>query len=220
MARSHERLYNQETTERRKGPLMLYGIRSIATTHPHGIASAKTFVDRARVVHGDTYDYSHVDYVNAFTKIEIICPRHGAFLQSPGMHIAGNGCQKCYDERREQRGRQWADETAGDFEVNSRKLHGRKYDYSRVEYTRSHVPVEIICLLHGVFRQRPDSHLQGVGCPMCKHDAHLARMVDKAATAGRDFIRKAVTIHDDRYDYFKVSYVDSVMSGCYSNRFN
>ena len=48
--------------------------------------------------------------------------------------------------------------------------HGEQYDYSRVVYVNNKTPVEIICPEHGVFYQRPDSHLVGKGCPFCGLD--------------------------------------------------
>lgn len=53
------------------------------------------FVTRARVVHGDKYDYSRVHYGAALEKVEIVCPKHGAFWQTPANHAYGYGCQKC-----------------------------------------------------------------------------------------------------------------------------
>ena len=42
------------------------------------------FIERAKKVHGDKYDYSKVEYVNTHTKVCIICPEHGEFWQLPG----------------------------------------------------------------------------------------------------------------------------------------
>jgi len=182
------------------------GIRSVATSSPVAIRTALVFVDRARAVHGDKYDYSNVDYAGANTKVEIICPTHGIFYQSPAMHHSGNGCQQCYDERRKERGATWANQAAKDFERNGRVVDGRKYDYSKVEYVRSQIPVEIICLIHGSFLQRPASHLQGIGCPECKNDAHRSKTDKQAAQAAKEFIEKAVAVHGDKYEYSKVAY--------------
>lgn len=54
------------------------------------------FIEKAREIHGDKYDYSLVDYVNNHTKVKIICPIHGVFEQTPRNHIVKkNGCQLC-----------------------------------------------------------------------------------------------------------------------------
>ena len=53
------------------------------------------FINKAILSHGDKYDYSLVNYENSFTKIKIICPKHGIFEQLPYDHIAKHGCNKC-----------------------------------------------------------------------------------------------------------------------------
>ena len=53
------------------------------------------WIASARNVHGDKYDYSKVEYVNARKKVCIICPEHGEFLQIPSSHLRGHGCSKC-----------------------------------------------------------------------------------------------------------------------------
>lgn len=66
------------------------------------------FIDRARKIHGlDTYDYSRVLYVNMWTSVEIICPIHGSFFQTPAKHVKtgkypAQGCPSCrYIRQRE-----------------------------------------------------------------------------------------------------------------------
>jgi len=53
------------------------------------------FIEDARRVHGDKYDYSEVDYKNNKTKVSIICKKHGLFYQTPNDHLSGYGCKKC-----------------------------------------------------------------------------------------------------------------------------
>ena len=53
------------------------------------------FIEKARLVHGDTYDYSLVEYINNETKVSIICPTHGVFRQKPSNHLVGKSCHKC-----------------------------------------------------------------------------------------------------------------------------
>ena len=53
------------------------------------------FIEKARKVHGNKYDYSKVEYVNTNTKVCIICPIHGEFWQTPNSHLQGYGCKKC-----------------------------------------------------------------------------------------------------------------------------
>lgn len=80
-------------------------------------------------------------------------------------------------------------------------IHGKRYDYSQVEYETNKIPVIIICAVHGEFRQRPDKHLQGQNCPLCAKNAKM----DTAT-----FIQRAKSVHGDQYDYNESKYVNAV----------
>ena len=54
------------------------------------------FIARAKEVHGDKYDYSKTEYVDAQTKVCVTCPVHGDFFQLPGHHLKGHGFSKAY----------------------------------------------------------------------------------------------------------------------------
>lgn len=57
------------------------------------------FIERARKVHGDKYDYSKAQYVNSQTKVCIVCPIHGEFWQTPKNHLQKHGCPMCKAEQ-------------------------------------------------------------------------------------------------------------------------
>lgn len=127
--------------------------------------SLDRFLEDARRSHGDRYDYSLVKYVNALTKITIICPDHGVFKQNPANHIRDVGCPKCaFESIAAQRTL-----TTQEFVEKAKKLHGDRYDYSKVEYKSSHEKVEISCSEHGSFWQSPANHAREnkAGCPGC-----------------------------------------------------
>ena len=158
------------------------------------------FIEKARKVHGDKYDYSKVDYVNAKTKVCIICPIHGEFWQTPDNHLQGKKCYKCANKNM----------TTEDFILKARKVHGDKYDYSKVDYVNTKTKVCIICPKHGEFWQMPNSHLCGSGCILCSYDKlHEIKSFNK-----EEFIEKAKCIHGDKYDYSKVDYVNAKHKVC------
>lgn len=78
--------------------------------------------------------------------------------------------------------------------------HGQKYDYSKVEYRGTHKKVIIICRHHGEFTQTPSGHLSSKGCNKCR--------IQKTSSK-EEFIRKANDIHDNKYDYHLVQYVNN-----------
>lgn len=115
------------------------------------------FLLKARKIHGDKYQYESCNNFKLVSKIKIICPKHGEFWQEARSHLNGAGCLKCSSRRND-------NET---FIEKALQIHGDKYDYSLVNYSHSHIPVEIICKKHGSFWQTPTNHLYGKGCPLC-----------------------------------------------------
>lgn len=166
------------------------------STTRSGTYSFDVFVEKARGVHGDKYEYVESTYVDMSTNVKIICPEHGAFWQRPSNHLLGRGCRKCYDES------MYDDKDS--FIEKAVSIHGDKYDYSAVEYVSSKVPVKIICPEHGMFEQRPTVHLQGHGCPLCAH----VRAGERSVFSLDEFIERAREVHGDKYDYSQVHYVN------------
>ena len=79
-------------------------------------------------------------------------------------------------------------------------VHGDKYDYSYVDYKNSRTKVKVFCKNHGIFEQRPDTHLSGAICPKCsKEKTSKQRTLDL-----QEVISKAKQVHGDKYDYFKI----------------
>lgn len=73
------------------------------------------FIKRARIIHGDKYDYSKVNYVSSHKKVCIICPKHGEFWQEPDNHLRW-GCNKCKESSLEQEIRSALNESGIQFE--------------------------------------------------------------------------------------------------------
>lgn len=160
--------------------------------------TTEEFFRRARLVHGDKYDYSKVEYKNNSTKVCIICPIHGEFWQTPHEHLNGCGCQEC--GKITQRTRKTF--TQEEFIRRSRLIHGDKYDYSKVIYKKANIKVCIICPIHGEFWQTPVSHMLGHGCSKC--GAEYRGRNNTLST--EDFIQKAIEVHGNKYGYGLVDY--------------
>lgn len=164
--------------------------------------TTEDFIEKAKLVHGEKYDYSKVNYVNNSTNVIIICPEHGEFLQHPNNHIHGQGCPKC---GRINGGKNRKIGTEN-FIKKAKEIHGDKYDYSKVEYDTYNSEVCIICPEHGEFWQNPGVHIGGSGCPKCSLK-NRTQTIDS-------FIKKAKEIHGDKYDYSKVEYINSKTKVC------
>jgi len=118
------------------------------------------FIEKSKNSHGGKYDYSLVDYKGSQNKVKIVCDKHGAFFQTPELHMNGYGCKKCgYKSLRK---------SVENFILESNEIHNEQYDYSNCNYDNNYTPVEVICKIHGPFRITPVSHtVYQRGCPDC-----------------------------------------------------
>lgn len=155
--------------------------------------TTEEFVERARAVHGDKYDYSKSIYLTIKDKVEIICPIHGVFLQTPDAHMHHCGCIKCGIEEVHDLQRS----TPQRFIQQAQEVHGDRYDYTKVLYSGAHDKVEIVCQEHESFWQDPQAHIKGQGCPKCGGTS--LKNTDL-------FITEAQKVHSHKYDYSKVIY--------------
>ena len=64
--------------------------------------SKEQTINQFRKIHKDQYDYSQMDYVTTMGKVQIICPEHGSFFQTPFNHKSGQGCPHCNNNRKEE----------------------------------------------------------------------------------------------------------------------
>lgn len=122
------------------------------------------WIERFKNVHGDKYDYS-ILLKEGFDKdkFNVICHKHGVFKTSKDRHLIGRGCPLCGRESAKLKNLSDTEE----FIKKAKKIHGNKYDYSKVEYINARTKVCIICPIHGEFWQKPMLHLSGCGCGRC-----------------------------------------------------
>ncbi len=130
-------------------------------------------LDRFKSIHGDSYDYSLMDYSNIHSKVKILCRLHGVFDQTPASHSNGNGCPVCSRIQNATLRIKSITDLLNDF----RRIHRDKYDYTLVNYLNARTKVKITCQIHGVFEQTPDNHLRGKGCPTCNHGWSTERVI-------------------------------------------
>ena len=121
--------------------------------------TTEEFIERARKVHGNKYDYSKVEYKSQRIKVCIICPEHGEFWQTPSIHVDNkSGCPKCSRNHKY---------TTEEFLEVIPEYMKEKYDFSKFKYVRTHDKAIVICPEHGEFLMSPHNILKGIGCPTC-----------------------------------------------------
>jgi len=154
--------------------------------------TTEEFIEKSKLIHGDRYDYSLVDYINNRTKVKIICKKHGEFKQNAASHLSGFNCPDCYFDSKIL--------TTEEFIEKSKLIHIDKYNYSLVNYKHNRSKIKIICnKCYETFEQRPYLHLNGYGCQKCGN----------VKLTTEEFIEKSKLIHGDKYDYSLVNYINS-----------
>lgn len=125
------------------------------------IEKEKIFLDKAKEKYPQ-FDYSKVNYIKETEKVKIICKEHGSFYVSPYNFLLGHTCKLCNQ-------RNWT-YSINEFKEKANNIHNYKYDYSLINKIKSIKDKhQIICPIHGIFKQRLFNHLQGQGCPKCNH---------------------------------------------------
>jgi hypothetical protein len=153
--------------------------------------SLEEFIRVADIRHDNKYNYSNAKIIDATTETEIICPKHGKFLQSPRGHLLGKGCNKCYGPK---------SVNQEEFLNRAQIAHGGRFGYSLVEYKNAWTKVKIICKEHGIFLQSPSHHLAGQSCPKCS---------SYRIKNTKEFIEESIKIYGDIYNYDKTIYKNS-----------
>lgn len=125
-------------------------------------SSTPEFIKKAKVKHGDRFDYSKVDYITSSQNVEIICREHGSFFSLPNNHLRGTTCPKCKYEIQAQ-----AAQIPFEIFLERAKLVHTEYEYSDEGYIGTDGKVKIKCPDHGWFKQIGFVHLGGARCKKC-----------------------------------------------------
>lgn len=181
---------------------------------PHCSGNAKrtteSFINEAKKVHDERYDYSKSEVNGTHNNVCIICHEkdengveHGEFWQRPVDHIRGQGCPKCKGKRIwDSRGRL----TVNELKERFKEIYGDLYDYSLFnEYVNTRTKIPVVCKEHGVFYVSPNNHLRGRGCPHCKQSKIEKEVFDVLTENGVTFepqYRYDETNQKNRLDFF------------------
>lgn len=161
--------------------------------------TTKEFISKAKQIYGDRFDYSETEYINAKTKLKIICKLHGEHLLLPHHHLngtAGGGCPQC-----------------GKSSINDNKRLTQEQFIERVKdikdlsfdktiYIDKRRVVTVTCKIHGDYQTSAETLLKGNGCKKC---ASIKLQKDRLSDINY-FIHRAYLIHKNNYDYSKVDY--------------
>ena len=171
---------------------------------PKSVCMIKTtkFVEKAKLIHDSKYTYDNTRYISSNLKVQITCPEHGEFSQTPRHHLGRKGCRKCYGVTVATR------QTLSNEKCIEKfiSVHGDRYDYSQTHYVRSDQPVKIICREHGEFMQLYSVHYSGGNCPQCARINSGKKRSETISMSHEDFIKACMAKHGNTFDYSKTAY--------------
>lgn len=165
--------------------------------------TTKTFIEKAKAIHGDLYGYDAVEYTNNHTKIKVFCKHCKKYFEIlPSNHLCSRGCSHSRSTRAL---------TLEEFIRRAKEIHGDKYDYNEVKHKNMHTKVKIFCKkCKKYFYQTPDKHLQGHDCKCYLKQKQSVALLDSK----EDFVKKAKLVHKDKYDYSRVNYINCNTKVC------
>ena len=170
----------------------------IVKTETQKLKTFNNLLQLAKKIHGDKYDYSQVVYGDSKTKIKIYCKKcEKYFYMTYSNHThktRPQNCNLCNGNNSKKL-------TLKEFITRAIKVHGDKYDYSKIEkIINSEKKIKIYCKeCQEYFFQKPCSHLKGAGCNIANKGVKKTQ---------KEFIIQAIKVHEDKYDYSKVDYIN------------
>ena len=165
--------------------------------------STEEWINRAKSVHGNKYDYSKSLYAGAHEYITITCSVHGDFRQRASNHISlERGCSICAGVK---------NPTDNKNKLISQQEFLRRcelahkdslLDFTKAKYTGSRNKVSVHCNLHGEQMIHAGNLMRGSGCIQCAHEKNSK----ERRTPVDEFIERASNAYDVDYDYSEVEF--------------
>lgn len=138
------------------------------------------FITKSKIVHGDKYGYSQVQYKNSKTHVSILCKVHNeVFTKTPDHFLSGQGCPKCSQKSVTDVQRKSIEAITSEASI----VHRGKYSYDNLEVNSMREKGLITCPVHGDFLQNIGNHIhKEVGCPACNGSQQELRLIEFVKT--------------------------------------
>lgn len=159
-------------------------------------SEAEKFITKAKLVHGDKYQYNADWYASADDALtKIWCNRHQSFFfQRPAAHLQGQGCPDCGKESNSINSRHSDEMFHNKWQaVNTNPL----LSYVKGTFEQYHSKIKIQCEIHGVFEITANNSLNKSCCSLCNKET---RRLESIAS----FIENGTRLHDGNYEYVDV----------------
>lgn len=170
-------------------------------------------IQLSNLYHNFRYDYSKTIYINRRTLMEVYCPIHKCtFKVNPRNHYKdGVRCSICFEE-----------DKLKEHLSNANNKHSFSYDYKLIPLgVRARDKVDIICKVHGVFKQNFGNHLHGQGCPTCRLFVwgwSLEKFSGKCQHNLKDAIFYIIKCSDNNENFYKLGITSKTIKERYRSK--
>ena len=170
------------------------------------------FINQAKEIHGDKYDYSKFIYKTALSKSTIKCKIHGDFEQNSNKHLSGCGCPFCVDNK------------ILNLEKYLIRLPNnflKLFDYSKSFYKGAHIKMMIICnKCEREFYQTPTNHKKSGNCPYCNLvSSGYSKTQFKENSKNRECIFYILKCWGEEEEFYKIGITSLTVKKRYSSKF-
>lgn len=176
--------------------ILYYGITSIKCA----LDKTEVFINKAKEIHKEKYDYSTTKYKGALTKLEIVCRKHGEFEQLAVSHLRGTGCKKCGRIKRNKN----CTKSVEDYIDKLNKIHNYNYTINEEDYINLNTSIPHFCKIQEEwFNMRPNHVLNGQVCRKCANKKISNKV--KQTSVGWSYSKWEIKGLESKYfDSFKV----------------
>ena len=169
------------------------------------VVTTESFIEEAKAIYGDMYDYSKVDYKNREHQITVICPTHGDFKVYAREHLDGKRCPQCV------KGEKFIQKLQDKF--------GEKFGLEQFYYVNSTTPITLVCPQHGAFTRTPNAILNtAFGCPECAKVVNQKSHIEAVARAEAKKQEKELAKQQEIANRISVHVKSSVANGRQPNQ--
>lgn len=149
-----------------------------------------------------TFPHFKQEYVDSQTLLTAVClcgnkSRAKSATLKHRKDSYTTGCRVCSDKASGVRRRGNLEK----FITKATATHGNRFDYSKVVFTASSEPVEVVCKEHGSFWTIPNNHIRGATCLKCKYE----KLSQDSQVPFSEFLHRASLVHD-LYEYSEEGY--------------
>jgi len=132
------------------------------------MGSKEKFIEKARKIFGNKYEYDLENYKTLKSTIIIKCPYHKDIFMVAENHLKSNtGCKACSIKIRKYKPL-GIEMTIFEFRKELRKRYGTIYNLDNITYTKDAKYTTIGCKKHGNVKVNIRKLINGRGCTKCK----------------------------------------------------